>query len=196
MADFLYVCEFSNGHIKVGRAVDPASRVAQHAERVACLGITLDRHAQFACGESAAEAESLLIHRCKAHADQQHKQEWFTGLQFFDVRDWAEGLARASGATPDDEQAPDFRAIVRRLCADGMTQTAIAQHCGCDQSTISDIANGRGEPRYSMGVALLKLAQAAISAAARFGADQELAHGDMDSIRSPNFSHANACESA
>lgn len=44
--------------------------------------------------------------------------------------------------------------------------------------------------------AALAAREAAVSAAARFGADQELAHGDMDSIRSPNFSHANACESA
>lgn len=160
MADFLYVCEFSNGHIKVGRAVDPVSRIAQHADRVSCLGVTLERHAQFVCGESAAEAESHLIQACKANATRQHKQEWFEGLLFPEVSEWAERLASFTRPAVDDERAPDFRAIVRRLCAGGMTQTAIAQHCDCDQSTISDIANGRGEPRYSMGVALLKLAKA------------------------------------
>ena len=29
--EYLYVCHFSNGHIKVGRSIDPKSRIASHA---------------------------------------------------------------------------------------------------------------------------------------------------------------------
>ncbi len=33
--EYLYVCHFSNGHIKVGRSIDPRARIAAHADRVA-----------------------------------------------------------------------------------------------------------------------------------------------------------------
>ena len=34
----LYVCLFSNGHLKVGRSAYALARIAQHEERVSCLG--------------------------------------------------------------------------------------------------------------------------------------------------------------
>ncbi len=33
----LYVCLFSNGHLKVGRSVNALARISQHEERVSCL---------------------------------------------------------------------------------------------------------------------------------------------------------------
>ena len=38
---FLYVCLFSNGHLKVGRSVNALARISQHEERVSCLGVEL-----------------------------------------------------------------------------------------------------------------------------------------------------------
>ena len=32
--NFLYVCLFSNGHLKVGRSVNALARISQHEERV------------------------------------------------------------------------------------------------------------------------------------------------------------------
>jgi len=54
MMDNLYVCHFSNGHIKVGRSVDPMARIAAHADRVGCLGIELVEHFLALCTQSPA----------------------------------------------------------------------------------------------------------------------------------------------
>lgn len=89
----LYVCLFSNGHIKVGRSVDPKSRIAQHAERVSCMGIELRDHYTAECVGPASEREQALINRCAEHAEQRFHNEWFVGLQFWEVRDWARNAA-------------------------------------------------------------------------------------------------------
>jgi hypothetical protein len=157
--EHLYVCQFANGHIKVGRSADPEVRVKQHAERVSCLGVELVAFDYYPCSGSVINAEARLIARCAEHASAQRKNEWFEGLQPGLVCEWAREIAGSDDEAPQvDHESPDFRAIVRGLMACGITQAQIAQRCKCDQSTISDIANGRGEPRYSMGVALLKLA--------------------------------------
>lgn len=85
----LYVCRFSNGFIKVGRSVDPKSRVASHAERIACVGIELVEHNVFECVNDVIRAESELISFCKTHASKQIKNEWFDGLDFNFVSDAA-----------------------------------------------------------------------------------------------------------
>lgn len=160
MAESLYVCHFSNGHIKVGRSVDPVQRIAQHAERLSCVGITLVSHVHYECVGSSVNAESQLIERCAQYAKSRRKNEWFEGLDVSEVREWAASIAQAGDVAPQfDPCAPDFRAIVRGLMASGVRQVDIAAACKCDQSTISDLASGQvKDPRYSMGVVLLGLA--------------------------------------
>lgn len=93
--EFLYVCHFSNGHIKVGRSVDPAGRIAVHADRVACVGIELiDRHI-VECQHGAVYPELLLIERCAANAIGRNKSEWFVGLDFQEVCAWAGEVSSA-----------------------------------------------------------------------------------------------------
>lgn len=94
MADFLYVCSFSNGHIKVGRSVDPKSRIASHVDRVACMGVDLVEKFIVECVGPSVARELKLIGRCAEAAKSQHQNEWFTGLEFDSVCEWAGECAR------------------------------------------------------------------------------------------------------
>lgn len=93
MAEYLYVCHFSNGHIKVGRSTDPTSRIANHADRVACVGIELVEHHIVECIGHSAPAESDLIGICAGLATKRNKSEWFEGLDFLDVCEIANASA-------------------------------------------------------------------------------------------------------
>ena len=82
MSQYLYVCHFSNGLIKVGRSIDPVSRIAQHAERVSCMGVELVEHQVFLCVGHVIPAEVALIKKCEEEASAKHKNEWFEGLDY------------------------------------------------------------------------------------------------------------------
>lgn len=91
----LYVCLFSNGHIKVGRSIDPKSRMASHADRVACMGVELSDQFSIECAGAAGPSESELIERCAEAATRRFQSEWFAGLDFLDVCEWAKQCASA-----------------------------------------------------------------------------------------------------
>lgn len=91
---FLYVCLFSNGHIKVGRSITPFSRIASHVERVACLGVALVDSSDVECVGPSEPRERVLIDRCADACEQRFKSEWFTGLDYATVCSWAREAAR------------------------------------------------------------------------------------------------------
>lgn len=95
MAESLYVCLFSNGHVKVGRSVDPMSRIAAHADRVACMGVGLEGSYSTPCAEPSAPRETMLIQRCTKAATDRFKSEWFAGLSYDEVCAWAAECAGA-----------------------------------------------------------------------------------------------------
>lgn len=90
----LYVCLFSNGHIKVGRSVDYAARIKQHAERVSCLGVSLTDYFVSERCDQAERRERELINRCANAASARFQSEWFQGLAFSDVAIWAAEASR------------------------------------------------------------------------------------------------------
>ena len=92
----LYVCLFSNGHIKVGRSDKPFLRIAAHADRVSCLGVTLTDQRIFECVGRASLAEAKMIQRCAAVTTQRNAVEWFEGVNFLDAVAWAQELAAVS----------------------------------------------------------------------------------------------------
>lgn len=158
----LYVCHFSNGHIKVGRSIDPVARIASHADRVACLGVELIEHHVIECVGRSIVSEASLIQRCAANATQRNKNEWFVGLEFPLVCDWANECAKQEHAFGKefgrDDGRTDFQAVVRALMAKGTGQIELGRYCGCSQASISDIATGRTvDPSYSIGARLLDL---------------------------------------
>ena len=92
--EYLYVCHFSNGHIKVGRSIDPSSRIAQHADRVACVGINVANHFIVECVGPSHQAEFELIRECAVRAKKRNKSEWFEGLDYDVVVGLADVLAK------------------------------------------------------------------------------------------------------
>lgn len=98
----LYVCLFSNGHLKVGRSVNALARIAQHEERVSCLGVELVDYRVFDCITHPGSAEAALIERCVEACSKRNKNEWFEGVDFDSACEWAAECASTpitSGAT-------------------------------------------------------------------------------------------------
>lgn len=152
--EWLYVCHFSNGHIKVGRSIDPTGRIASHADRVSCLGIELVEHFVAVCDGSAMSKEAALIARCTEAATRRNKNEWFEGLDYPQVCEWATTESIASDAAPVGRWVD----CIARLQAMNLTQMQIAAACNTKQSTISDLALGKTvSPSYDLGSALLVL---------------------------------------
>lgn len=161
--DCLYVIEFSNGVIKVGRTNDPITRVKAHRERVACMGVQQVDVVHFICEDNAVGREAWLIAECSMRATVRHQNEWFEGLAFDEVRELAKQAAYQVGVTAPASASgtPDFAQIVRDLKVKGYTQSDLAAACGIGQSSISDIATGTTkDPSYSVGAKLLRLAEA------------------------------------
>lgn len=96
----LYVCLFSNGCVKVGRSIDPKGRIASHAERVSCMGVELTDFRAFECAGSPVVAEQHLIERCRDEAQSVKGSEWFFGLCFATVCEWAQDQADCAYAHP------------------------------------------------------------------------------------------------
>lgn len=115
----LYVCHFSNGHIKVGRSVNPMTRIAQHEQRISCLGIELVEHFIAECVGSVVHAEAALIKECTERAAKRNKNEWFEGLDYTEVCDIAKELSltdfkrKQRRPFPEPELGPFSSAMVR-----------------------------------------------------------------------------------
>lgn len=159
---YLYACHFSNGAIKVGRAIDAATRIESHAQRVSCLGVLLSEQYFAEVDGNVLVAETALIQRCTAAASRVHGSEWFEGLEFTSVCSWLDEAATGEHADcvwPKGRGAsPDWQALVRQLSGRGWRQTQIASRVGTTQSSISELWSGKTrDPRYSLGEALIAL---------------------------------------
>lgn len=158
--EYLYVCHFSNGHIKVGRSIDPKSRIAAHAERVACLGVEMIEHHIAECTGRSAPAEQHLIKKCIDLSTGRNKSEWFSGLDYLEVCEIANTVASTHflEVNTTEYRKGYFQNLLEELSDLGVTQKFIVNHCGVGQSTISSIAVGKTqEPAYSLGVKLVEL---------------------------------------
>lgn len=138
---YLYVCHFSNGHIKVGRSIDPKARISAHADRVACMGVELVEHHIAECAGHSAPAELALIDRCAQSATKRNKSEWFEGLDFAEVIGWAESFA--SGNFISAPATSFIKSIREKL---GVTQSAMAEGLGCTQANVSFYERGQTVP--------------------------------------------------
>jgi len=149
--DYLYVCLFSNGLIKVGRSIDPISRVAVHADRVSCVGVHLLEYRCFLCGDQTPKRELQLIDACASAATDRFLNEWFEGLDFQDVCRWAEA-ATAAVVPASPRHAGDFgyRLAAARKKA-GLTQDEFGKGMRADggdlqKATISHWETGTHLP--------------------------------------------------
>jgi hypothetical protein len=149
----IYVAKFSNGVIKVGRSVDPVSRIAQHEARVACMGVTLVEWTHYECVGSASSAETRLIEWCAERATRRFHSEWFEGVHYFDAVKVAEEFSLSVG--PDKKVAGmDWQKLIADLLAAGITQKEIADVAGITQGRVSQISRDGGGLYYEAGVAI------------------------------------------
>ena len=123
----LYVCHFSSGHIKVGRSIDPVARVAQHADRVACVGIELVEYRTFECAGDVFMAEAALIERCDTECTRRLKSEWFEGLTFESACEWACGCAKTDFQAAHMSKKTGIQIAVDKF--DG-SPSKLAEACG------------------------------------------------------------------
>lgn len=124
----LYVVEFSDGTVKVGRSIRPSTRISEHRIAAACFGIKVLRTQAFPCSSNAVLAEAEAIRLCIKSADAVRRSEWFVGLPF----DAAVAIAQAAALTPRD--AIGVRAQL--LFAGG--PTAVARHLGLSVDTVRE----------------------------------------------------------
>ena len=125
----LYVCEFSNGTIKVGRSIDPVSRIASHVDRVACVGVELLRSQVYFCADSDVYSETELIRECASLAESIRGNEWFVGLEFETVCSWAERCAGLTAPVESEKAVIGLEALqlAVELCG---SQSAFAKRMG------------------------------------------------------------------
>lgn len=134
---YIYVCHFSNGHIKVGRSTNPKSRIAAHEDRVACLGVELIEYHLAECIGHAAPAEVALIERCADVATKRNRSEWFVGLDYLDVCKWAGELASVEYKCKTKTKQKVSDAFANWIDAKPGRATALANHFNRTPSAIT-----------------------------------------------------------
>lgn len=83
--EHLYVLEFSCGLVKIGRSINPETRIKAHAQNVLAIsGSTLERDSVLEVGSSAVKAEHALISFCSDRWEQRSR-EWFFGADYWQV---------------------------------------------------------------------------------------------------------------
>lgn len=87
----LYLCQFSQGTIKIGMGSDAGARLASHKAAGAVFGISVVRTDVIPC-DHIKKAEKLLIEWCTRNSTECTGREWFSGL------DYEECLAAANTA--------------------------------------------------------------------------------------------------
>lgn len=88
---YLYVIEFQNGTIKVGRASDAMRRVAQHKATGAALGVPITRTWVSPAHENSEDTEKRLLEQLP---ESQFGREWFRDIDFVFARDLALNLTQ------------------------------------------------------------------------------------------------------
>lgn len=105
----LYVIAFDSGTIKVGRAADVTARLGTHRREAARHGVSVIAEWYSApCGEWAAmRYEQRLLDACASRGTLRAGQEYFSGLDFEEVRVLAETLAGAPGPPSPKAAKPE-----------------------------------------------------------------------------------------
>lgn len=92
LGGYLYVIRFSLDVVKIGMSVSPAHRLHAHHSYSRGLGIKVTDQWVSAPHAEAKSNEAELIKFCRAHAKQTNTREYFAGLQFASVVEFAQTL--------------------------------------------------------------------------------------------------------
>lgn len=121
----LYVVEFSDGTVKIGRGTNPEKRIADHKARMAVAGITLVDHSTFKCEGHAGHSERQALIRSAAYGGVtvKHGREWFSGLPYETACQIASECAQlpappGKDAAAELERSKRFSEDMRRIFPD------------------------------------------------------------------------------
>ncbi len=92
----LYVIHFSTDIIKVGFSVETSSRVATQISKAWSLGVTTLQSWESEERGNAKQLETKLIYWCERQATELRNREYFKGLEFNSVVDYAKALIEES----------------------------------------------------------------------------------------------------
>lgn len=90
---YLYVIEFENGTVKVGRSSNISTRISDHKSTGAALGVPVSRVWQSDAHEHSYDSENRLL---AALPSPTSGREWFREVLFNDVVQLAEGIVELS----------------------------------------------------------------------------------------------------
>lgn len=108
----LYLCQFSQGTLKVGMGVDIGARLVAHRSAGAVFEISVSRTDIVPC-DNPRKAERLLIEWCAANSSAQTGREWFSGVDYLACLNAAKQAAAAMmGPHPYRRPKPDMLDMV------------------------------------------------------------------------------------
>ncbi len=87
---YVYAVEFSSGVVKVGKTTDPGSRLANHAKYAEIHGGAIRESWTSELHNGYTKTERQLIEFCQQRGAKVFGKEYFGGLDFNIVRDFAE----------------------------------------------------------------------------------------------------------
>lgn len=97
---FIYVIAFSTGVIKVGRTLDLDKRLGQHDVECARHGVRIVERWTSPAHPAWEANERALVAFCSSTAgERQGKSEYFTGIDFHMVKEFAMGLISPAGTS-------------------------------------------------------------------------------------------------
>lgn len=88
--EYLYVVEFKDGLMKVGRTKDRVARMRTYKSEGKQI---IRRHFSQACSYSAVRAEWLVLRQCRRVRAPVHGSEWFKDLPFAALVRWIDSFA-------------------------------------------------------------------------------------------------------
>lgn len=102
----IYVIAFESGTLKVGRAADGLSRLATHRREAGRHGVeVVDEWCSPPCGENTAVLhEQSLLTFCASKGRLRAGAEYFEGVDFVEVVQFAEELIAKSWSVPPESQ--------------------------------------------------------------------------------------------
>ena len=117
LGSYIYALQFSIDVVKVGMSVSPSKRLHTHYGYSRGLGISVVAQWISAPHLEAERNEAELIQFCRSRARGVNAREYFVGLRFEDVVEFAEGLTYIPAASAEEVPGLPNDARWRQVCA-------------------------------------------------------------------------------
>lgn len=121
----IYVVEFGSGTVKVGRTVDPDQRMGHYERHAAIHGDVVVTHWVSPRHANHVGNELLLIRYCTVNGRVIAGREYFQGVSFGDVKDFAKSLTFDTEAHPAHHgEGLDFVRLFHEISAWSIARAA------------------------------------------------------------------------